>query len=100
MAKSQFIATVSHEIRTPLNAILGLANLALNSSPNKKQEDYLSKIDRSANTLLNIINDVLDFSKIEAGKMQLENTNFDLEIVINSVIVLNSQFSCKKISNL
>ena len=96
LAKSQFIATVSHEIRTPLNAIIGLSNLAINSSPNKKLEDYLSKIDRSANTLLNIINDVLDFSKIEAGKMRLEHANFDLEIVLNSVIVLNSQSACKK----
>ena len=96
IAKSQFVATMSHEIRTPLNAIMGLTLLAKDASPNAKQEDYLQKIDRSANTLLSLINDILDFSKIEAGKMTLAKINFDLEIVINSLIVLNSQQASKK----
>lgn len=91
ITKSQFIATISHEIRTPLNAIIGLTNLAINNTLNHKQEDYLQKIDRSAVTLLNLLNDILDFSKIEAGKMQLEEVNFDLEIVLNSIIILNLQ---------
>lgn len=89
--KSQFLATISHEIRTPLNAIMGLTNLAINTDLNPKQEDYLQKIDRSSVTLLSLLNDVLDFSKIEAGKMQIEEVNFDLEIVLNSIIVLNLQ---------
>jgi len=96
IAKSQFIATISHEIRTPLNAIMGLTHLAIGVSPDSKQEDYLHKIDRSANTLLSLINDILDFSKIEAGKMSLEKASFDLEIVINSVIILNAQHASKK----
>jgi len=96
IAKSQFIATISHEIRTPLNAIMGLTQLAINTSLNPKQEDYLQKIDRSAVTLLSLINDILDFSKIEAGKMQIEKVNFDLEIVLNSVIILNQQSAREK----
>ena len=95
-AKSQFVATISHEIRTPLNAIMGLTHLAVNSTVDPKQEDYLQKIDRSADTLLTLINEILDFSKIEAGKLKLENVNFDLELVINSVIVLNSQLAREK----
>jgi len=96
IAKSQFIATMSHEIRTPLNAILGFTHLAIDSNLNPKQKDYLQKIDRSSNTLLSLINDILDFSKIEANKMQLEKVNFDLEIVLNSIIILNSQYTRKK----
>jgi len=96
VVKSQFIATMSHEIRTPLNAIMGLTHLAIAESTNPKQEDYLQKIDRSANTLLNLINDILDFSKAEAGKIQLEKLVFDIEVVINSVIILNSQFAIDK----
>lgn len=90
-AKNQFIATISHELRTPLNAILGLSHLAINNTVDPNQEDYLYKIDRSAVTLLSLINEILDFSKIEAGKMQLEKVNFDLDMVINSVIELNAQ---------
>jgi len=95
-AKSQFIATMSHEIRTPLNAILGLTNLAIDNAIDQKQRDYLQKIDRSANTMLSLINDILDFSKIEVGKMQLEKVPFDIEIVMNSVIILNSQLARDK----
>ena len=96
IAKSQFIATISHEIRTPLNAIMGMTHLTLNTQVTEKQQDFLQKIDKSAVTLLGLINDVLDFSKIEAGKMQIENVEFSLETVLNSVIILNAQNAHKK----
>jgi len=95
-AKNQFIATISHELRTPLNAIMGLSHLAINNTKDPNQEDYLKKIDRSANTLLSLINEILDFSKIEAGKMELENVDFDLDMVINSIIELNSHSAKEK----
>lgn len=95
-AKSQFLATITHEIRTPLNAIMGLTHLALENMPNKKQEAYLQNIDRSASTMLSLINDILDFSKIEVGKMQLEKIPFDIEIVLNSVIIMNAHHAWKK----
>lgn len=96
ITKSQFIATISHEIRTPLNAIMGMTHLTLNTQLTAKQEDFLQKIDKSAVTLLGLINDILDFSKIEAGKLQLEKVYFDIETVLNSVIILNAQNAQKK----
>jgi len=96
VAKSQFIATISHEIRTPLNAIMGLTHLTLCTPLSEKQNDFLQKINRSAVTLLGLINDVLDFSKIEAGKMSIEHTAFDLEIVLNSVMISNQQTAAEK----
>lgn len=90
-AKNQFIATISHELRTPLNAIMGLSHLANTRTKDNDQKDYLKKIDRSAGTLLNIINEILDFSKIEAGKLQLENTAFNIDDVVNSIVELNAQ---------
>ncbi|GAK60639.1 putative two-component system sensor protein [Candidatus Vecturithrix granuli] len=95
-AKSDFLARMSHEIRTPMNAIIGLSHLALQTALSPKQQDYLSKIYSSAYSLLGVINDILDFSKIEAGKLDLEQTSFDLESVLENLSNLVSMKAGEK----
>ena len=93
-AKSNFIANMSHEIRTPMNGVLGMTYLAMASTSDPKQRDYLKKIQLSGQHLLHIVNDILDFSKIEAGKMTLEAVDFWLEEILNN---LSSMMSNKLI---
>ena len=83
MAKSQFLANMSHEMRTPLNGIIGFSNLTLKTNLDATQEEYISTIEKSANSLLSIINDILDFSKIEAGKLELHKEKVDLSELID-----------------
>ncbi|MDN4628460.1 MULTISPECIES: two-component sensor histidine kinase BarA [Erwinia] len=86
--KSEFLANMSHELRTPLNGVIGFTRQTLKTPLNITQRDYLHTIERSANNLLSIINDVLDFSKLEAGKLVLETIPFPLRATLDEVVVL------------
>ncbi|MCX7078960.1 MAG: response regulator, partial [Pseudomonas sp.] len=86
--KSEFLANMSHEIRTPLNGILGFTHLLQKSELTPRQLDYLSTIEKSADSLLGIINEILDFSKIEAGKLVLDSIPFNLRDLLQDTLTI------------
>ncbi|PSS49438.1 response regulator [Pseudomonas sp. BBP2017] len=86
--KSEFLANMSHEIRTPLNGILGFTHLLQKSELTPRQLDYLGTIEKSASSLLGIINEILDFSKIEAGKLVLDSIPFNLRDLIQDTLTI------------
>jgi PAS domain S-box-containing protein len=84
-AKSSFLANMSHEIRTPMNAIIGMAHLIGRGDLAPRQREQLRKVSDATQHLLSLINDILDFSKIEAGKLVLEESDFEIDKMLDKV---------------
>lgn len=87
--KSEFLANMSHEIRTPLNGIMGLLQILQPNIQKPKNIEVVSKALFSCRSLLTIINDILDFSKMEANELSIEQVDFSMSKVVESI---NSDF--------
>lgn len=90
ITKSQFIANVSHELRTPLNAIIGYSEMLQEDAVDFGEEGFISdlqKIHTAGRHLLGLINDILDISKIEAGKMDIYTETFDIQSLLDEVVI-------------
>ncbi len=86
-AKSEFLANMSHEIRTPMNAVIGLAHILGRSEPlTSRQTAYVETLQKSAGSLLELINDLLDISKIESHGFEVEHIPFNLFSLVREVV--------------
>ena len=83
--KSEFLSVMSHEIRTPMNAIIGMTHLLLEDNPRSGQLENLRSLKFSADSLVQLINDILDLNKIESGKIELEKREFDLRDAVKRI---------------
>jgi signal transduction histidine kinase/CheY-like chemotaxis protein len=85
-AKSVFLATMSHELRTPLNGVLGFTDQLLSSRLDDEQREHALFVQRSAQDLLAIIDEVLDFARIETGQLKLETTEFEVATCLERAV--------------
>lgn len=85
-AKSAFIANMSHDIRTPMNGILGFADLLKDPDLSEKERlDYITIIENSGATMLEIINEIIHISKIEAGLIKTLINSFNIKDLLQNI---------------
>jgi len=84
-AKSQFLANMSHELRTPLNGVLGMAQALHDDRLTSVQQERVTIIRRSSETLLAVLNDLVDLSKLEASAIEIEVAEFELDELMRGV---------------
>lgn len=97
-AKSIFLANMSHELRTPLNAIIGFTEFLLMSEKIPERREQLNIVRDASGGLLQIIHNILDLSRIEAGQMRIDEEDFILEDIVNSVwLMFGAQATGKNI---
>lgn len=85
-AKSNFLGVISHELRTPMNGVLGAAQLLETTGLKPEQQNFVSIIRRSGDSLLALLNDILDLTKIEANRMELATCDVRLDELGERVI--------------
>ena len=95
-SKSEFVANMSYELRTSMNGILGMTRLALETELSDAQREYMELVDRSARSLLGVINNVLEFSELEAGKLELDPTAFGLRESLRGTLKELAQRAAEK----
>ncbi|MBU1368666.1 MAG: response regulator [Bacteroidetes bacterium] len=86
--KSAFLANMSHEIRTPLNSIIGFSDIMLDEeTTDEEKSQFLNLISSAGKTLLQLIDDIIDISKLEAGQMRISKSSFDLQVVLDELLL-------------
>jgi CheY-like chemotaxis protein/anti-sigma regulatory factor (Ser/Thr protein kinase) len=84
--KGAFLANLNHEIRTPLSGILGMTDLLLETSLDEEQRDYVATARLCAENLFHLLNATLEYSALTAGHLQLDETEFGLSEMVDSVL--------------
>jgi signal transduction histidine kinase/HPt (histidine-containing phosphotransfer) domain-containing protein len=83
--KQQFLANLSHEMRTPMNGIIAMTEILLNTPLAEEQLDYTHTIKKSAENLMEMINDLLDITELEQEKIFIKTSEVNTKELFTSI---------------
>jgi signal transduction histidine kinase len=87
-ARDQFLSTVSHELRTPLTSIRGWLDLILEDGHklDTEQLEFLGRVDRNADRLGRLVDDLLDLTRSDAGRLVMDTAPVDLTGLVRDAV--------------
>lgn len=86
--KTKFLSNMTHEFRTPLSSIISLSRLLkshIDGELTSEQEKQVTFIQKAAESLLELVNDLLDLAKVEAGKVAVQTSQFTVEDLLGGI---------------
>jgi len=95
-AKSDFLDNISHELRTPIAGILGTIELVPLDGLSAENQELLRMANESAVQLLATVESLLDFSNLEAGKLRLQEHDFSIAAMVDTVLSAIKPMANKK----
>ncbi|MBT3197119.1 MAG: DUF3365 domain-containing protein [Gammaproteobacteria bacterium] len=84
-AKSEFLASMSHELRTPLTSIIGNSEFLAEQEGDTAKKELIYAIEMAGRSQLALVNDILDMSKIESGRFTIEESPYDLSLLLHDI---------------
>jgi len=97
--KNQLLGMAAHDLRNPLGIIVGVVELLsdeLAPSLSEENRELFSRVSRSAEFMVRLIDDMLDYSKIEAGRLDLRLAHADIADLIRQNLEFSSILASKK----
>jgi two-component system, sensor histidine kinase and response regulator len=89
--KAQFLTNLSHELRTPMNGIVGMTGLLLDTPLTLEQRELTRIVQKSADVLLGVINDVVDYLQVEAPDGANGVADFDLRALVEDALTMMAE---------
>lgn len=89
--KDDILGIISHDMRNPLGGIIGISNFLLTDTVEDPEETHemLSLIEKSAERLLALVNDMLNVAIIESNSFSVEKSDVDLDTIIQDMMQLH-----------
>lgn len=95
-AKHDFLSNISHELRTPLNGFLGMTQILMGTDLTPSQQEYLTLSQDAARRLTKVLGDLLSLSCVEAGDIEVVNSTFELDTLLDGLVAPLSRQAAEK----